>query len=537
MISDLNIRINRDLCYVCGVCIDRCIMDNLRLSTAPCRQACPLDMNCQGYVRLIAQGKEEEAAQELRKYTPFAALLGRICSRPCEAACERDRKAGDGAVHIRALKRYLADRYPGITGSPPEPALDTGLSAAVVGSGPAGLMAAYQLRSSGHRVTVFEIEDQPGGLLRRAITSFRLPLPEVKSAVEYLEKMEVEFQTGQGLGRDLDIEELENFYGAIVLAVGAGEMVELAVPGGHLEGVVSGLDLLNRAKNGPRPELAGRSVVVIGCGNTAVDSALTCRRLGAADVRIVCLENPNQIPAYEDELREASEEGVIIENGWGVIALNRTSEGTFEVSLNRCLTALDRTGRFNPQMDETGPLHSLMADTVVVAIGQRVNRELLPPELFDPRTERLVGEALTHRSPYREKVFVCGDCLNGPSSVVEAMASGKEAAISADRFLRGLSLTYGRDYYAVNGLVNEYDVPELVVGGPRGEVDRLPAIERSLTRETNLTLTPEAAKREAERCLSCGRPFELNRTCWYCLPCEIDCPVQALEVRMPYQVR
>jgi len=117
------------------------------------------------------------------------------------------------------------------------------------------------------------------------------------------------------------------------------------------------------------------------------------------------------------------------------------------------------------------------------------------------------------------------------------MASGKEAAISADRFLRGLSLTYGRDYYAVNGLVNEYDVPELVVGGPRGEVDRLPAIERSLTRETNLTLTPEAAKREAERCLSCGRPFELNRTCWYCLPCEIDCPVQALEVRMPYQVR
>jgi NADPH-dependent glutamate synthase beta subunit-like oxidoreductase len=194
MISDINIFINRDLCYACGICVERCILDNLRLSVAPCRQKCPLQMNCQGYIRLIVQGKEEEAAAEMHRQTPFSGILGRICHRPCEAVCERANV--DGPVHIRALKRYLSDLYPHIAGRRPEAPLETGKRAAVIGSGPAGLTAAYELRSRGHKVVVYEAEAEVGGMLRYAIPSFRLPIGEVERAVDLLAGMTVVFKTG-----------------------------------------------------------------------------------------------------------------------------------------------------------------------------------------------------------------------------------------------------------------------------------------------------------------------------------------------------
>ncbi len=218
--------------------------------------------------------------------------------------------------------------------------------------------------------------------------------------------------------------------------------------------------------------------------------------------------------------------------------LTETAGGRILPSLARCLTVFDADGAFNPELDDTCTLHELTADVVVMAVGQKVDPGSLPSDLIDKGTGKPSVDALTLQASSRKNIFVCGDCLTGPSSVVHAMASGKEAAISADRFLKGESLGYGRNYYINNGWIRDYAVSNRpCTGGPRGKVDRLPVSERTLTRETDHTMTPEQARKEAERCLSCGRSFESNRTCWYCLPCEIECPVDALEVRMPYQVR
>ena len=235
MISNVNIFVNRDLCYGCGICVDRCIMDNLRLSLAPCRQACPLLMNCMGYIRLIAQGKEQEAAEEMRSYTSFGGILGRICSSPCETECER--RHVDGHVHVKALKRYLAEAYPGIAYRLPELNADSGKKAAVVGSGPAGMAAAYELRIRGHAVTIFEADVEPGGLLRHGIPAFRLPKSEVNRTIEMLERMGIVFKTGKALGNEIQLDDLEHTFDAVILAVGGGEPAELNIPGHDLPNV------------------------------------------------------------------------------------------------------------------------------------------------------------------------------------------------------------------------------------------------------------------------------------------------------------
>ena len=456
MISDISIKVDRDLCFACGICVDRCIMDNLRLSVAPCRQACPLNLNCQGYLRLIAQDKEEEAARELRKYTPFAGILGRICSRPCETACERGRTVHDGAVNIRALKRYLDEKYPEITRRPPEAATGTGHKAAVIGSGPAGLMAAYELAAMGHQVTVFEAKPQAGGLLRCGVPVFRLPISKVDAAVKFLEGMGVEFLCNRRVGKEVAWSELEGNYGAIIVAMGAGRPLGLDVPGEDQENVIPALELLAQAKTGQALDLSGRSVVVVGGGNTAADTAMTCLHCGAAEVRLVCLESPREMPAYAAELREARELGVIIENGWGVGRIDQTSGGKLALSLNRCLSVFHEQGGFAPLMDDSSGAYSLEADLVAVAIGQTVDPAGLPAELGDASTGRFLCDEITRQSIQNPKLFFCGDCAPGSGSVVEAFATGKRAAESAGRFLLGENLSYQQDYYQANGLVTEY---------------------------------------------------------------------------------
>jgi NADPH-dependent glutamate synthase beta subunit-like oxidoreductase len=490
-------------------------------------------MNCQGYVRLIAQGRLEEAARELVSYTPFGAILGRLCHHPCEEVCERSKL--DGAIHIRALKRYLADTIGDKITAPNEVSNPTGKRTAVVGSGPAGLSAAYDLRRLGHEVTVFEASGEAGGLLRYGIPAFRLPPAIVDRAVRLLETMGIVFRSGLALGRDFELDRLELDFDAIALAIGASAPLSLEIPGAQIEGVMQALDLLRLARNGERQDLGG-SVVVIGGGNTAVDAALSCRRLGLREVTLVCLEQRHAMPAFSEAVREAIEEGISIRNGLGPVEFRKDPAGGIEVNFSPCVSLYDEQGLFNPVLDSERRM-TIQADRVVLAIGQTLKTHGLPGELVDAGTKRMSVDPETLESGQRQKIFACGDCVSGPSSVVEAMASGREAAISVDRYLRGEGLGWGRGFW--KGPFVPAPEPDLnhARSRSRGSLTRLAPSTRSLNEEVEQILSSEQARKEAERCLSCGQAAEINQTCWYCLPCEIECPVKALEVRMPYLVR
>jgi NADPH-dependent glutamate synthase beta subunit-like oxidoreductase len=490
-------------------------------------------MNCQGYTRLIALGKQQEAAEEMRMASPFANILGRICSHPCEVSCERGKI--DGSVHIRALKRYLADGFPDITLSLPQTPRDSGHRIAVVGSGPAGLSAAYELRLRGHAVTVFESDTNPGGLLRNVIPSFHLPISEVEKATTMLSSMGTNFITGEPIGQKIEFGRLEKEFDAVIIAVGASAPIKPDIPGQDLDNVIQGLDLLRKIKKGQKPQL-GQSVIVVGGGNSAVDVAISCRLLGVKEVHIVCLERPDEMPAYERSLQKARNAGIIVENCWGPTRFIQGDGRSIEIEFSRCMTAFDDQGQFAPELEPTCGL-TLQADTVVMAVGQKVKSKDLPEELIDPVSGRFMADRITLQSNINPRIFIAGECYSGTATVVDAMASGTEAAISADRFANRDGLLWGRDFWQGPYLKNYSVDHEQAVGSSRCKLKYAPEAKQKIDQEMEMTLSAMDAKKEAERCLSCGRSFEANKTCWYCLPCEIECPVDALEVRMPYQIR
>ncbi len=532
MITDANIRVDRKQCIACGQCVDRCIMDNLRLSIAPCRQACPLQTNCQGYIRLTAQGKAEEAAAELRKHTLFGRILGRVCTHPCESACTRATEVGDGAVHIRAIKRFLADSYPEIADAPPLAARASGKKAAIIGSGPAGLEAAAHLAEAGHQVTVFERDAQPGGTLRYGVPSFRLPGAELDKSIASLEKGGVTFICNSA---QASAETLSKEYDAVIIAGGAPESLGLAVPGADLPGVVRGLEFLRAVHLGQNP-VAQKRVLVIGGGGTALDAAMSAKKMQAASVAVVCLEAFRDMPVSADKFIEIAEENLTVHERMAVSAIAR-ADGILKLSLKRCLSLFDAAGRFAPELDEASALPDLEADIVILAVGQRPEKTAFTALQHNERGG-LIAEKGTQLAPGMNNIFIAGDCISGPSTVVEAMASGREAAVSVCRLLAGEPLESERDPYAVGGWSREYQTcPQNAQNGPRGEEPRIPAPARSLEKENLTTFSAEQAQHEAERCLSCGRSYEAKHTCWFCLPCEIECPQKALDVRIPYLAR
>ena len=522
-----NIRIDQEKCNACGRCVEVCVLDNLRLQLSPCRQACPLGMNCQGYIRLLSQGRMDKGLETVKEVIPFGGILGRVCSRPCEAACSRLKIDGQ-PVAIRDLKRFLTDQdgqpgYPSVAQELPQ-------KVAIVGAGPAGLAAAFYLRKWGFRVTLYDKESLPGGLLCWAIPEFRLPKKIVEGELSFIQPMGIEFVGNRILGKDLELNLLEREFNAILLAMGAHGRMKLGIPGEDDDAVFPVLDFMKRVRQKKSPPV-GKRVVVIGGGNAAVDAAQTARRLGAEKVQLVSLEKRHEMPAFSWSVTEAEEEGIHIQNGWGPKGFRLKGKRVSGITLKKCTALYDSQGRFSPIYDEKTRIE-VAADTVILAIGQRPETDGLDSSLYGPMG--VLCDPVTLQTP-NPKIFVAGDFIGGPKTIVEGMSQGKEAALSIERFLLGEDLYYGRKNGSIYELQFEPDLSRAKTRS-RLSMPSLKVPQRKGFKEVALGYSKEEAVAEAERCLNCGMPFGL-RTCWFCLPCEIECPEKALYVEIPYLLR
>jgi NADPH-dependent glutamate synthase beta subunit-like oxidoreductase len=518
-------------CVGCGVCINSCSMDVLRLNPfliekeeiTPCRSACPAGVNMRGYICLLTEGKLEEAITLIREALPLPAITGHVCFHPCEKECAR--KEVDEAVNINALERYIADYW---LQEKAKPALRIYVKrVAVVGSGPAGLAAAYDLVKMGYPVTVFEAEPLLGGMLRTGIPEYRLPENILNAQIDYIKGMGVDFRTGVTFGKDLTLSELrKNEYGAILFVIGAQQSRRIDIDGAQLPDVLWGLDFLKDVKLKRKVRVKDR-VVVIGGGNVGIDAALTALRLGAKDVRIVCLECREEMPAHDEAVKTAMDEGVDISASWGpkrVVGDSRRVEG---IELVRCLSVFDDAGKFNPSFDEK-TTRFMEADMVIFAIGESTDLSVLPRGM-KTNNHHIVADPVTLETNL-PGVFGAGAAVTGPGSVVEAIASGKKAAVSIDRYLRGKDLKVGR---GTEAKVVKKPPREGVEKRARQAISLLPIDQRkSNFNEIKMGFDKDRAEQEERRCMACGsRAFiKYLDDCMTCYTCEKDCPEKAIFV-------
>jgi heterodisulfide reductase subunit A-like polyferredoxin len=496
----------------------------------PCRAACPAGVNAQGYIQLIKTGKLMEAWQMVYRDNPFPAACGRICTHPCQTGCHRS--SIDKPVNIMHLKRVAADFAYNNLGELPLPASEEAKNkkVAVVGAGPAGLSAAYQLLKKGYTVTVFEALPVAGGMMRVGIPEYRLPKKWVQLEVELLIKMGLEIRYNTGLGKDFTLQSLQDeAYQAVFLAIGAHKGTRLGVPGEELNGVMHGLDFLRSVALGEKVEV-GRQVAVIGGGNTAMDCARTALRLGAENVTIVYRRTEAEITALPEEIREAKEEGI----AFLMLTAPKAFHGengrlTRMECLRNELSEPDASGRLAP-IPVKGSEFFLEADTVLLAVGQKPDLPLdLPVNISRSGNITAVQETLATDLP---GVFAGGDAVTGPKTVIEAVAAGKLAAESIHQYLQGLEL---KNTFKVS----EEKVAPLRFAGeeiPRFEPEPVSCaepVERAKNfSEVSAGYTLQQAKKEAERCLNCGVCSECLECTKVCLPAAIDHSMSDEEIEL-----
>ncbi len=494
-------------------------------STAPCKATCPAHVSIQGFIALMNQGKHAEALKLFKEEHPFPGSCGRVCHHPCEAVCTRG--DADQPVAIQYLHRYLAELdFEGDTFIP-EIGEKREEKIAIVGSGPAGLTTAYYLAQKGYPVTVFEKLPVKGGMMAVGIPEYRLPKADLEKEISVIEQMGVEIKTGVEFGRDITLESLKaDGYRSCFMATGLHGSRSLGVKGEDLKGVLKGTEFLRDAALGKADTLSGK-VIVIGGGNVAVDVALTARRLGSDDVTMVCLEKRDEMPAWDYEIEEALEEKVRIVNSQGPLRFYGDDKGRVnEVSFQECTSVFDKEGRFNPQYDDC-KLTSYETAMVIVAIGQMGETGFADKEgisLTAPGGYE--ADPVTLQTPI-DWVFAGGDAYYGPKSVVDAIASGKTAAESIDRFINGRDLAQGREQNF------DFEKPDIsnVERKKRMEPAKISVEEREGNfKEVTLALAKEAIEQEAQRCLSCG-------ICSECYQCVEACLAGAIEHEQQAEVR
>lgn len=509
----------------------------------PCRAACPAHVNVQAYVALIQRGKFKEAVEVIRKDLPFPAICGRVCFSPCEDACARVNL--DQAVAIRALKRLVADieREQGRVIAQPVPKKYSE-KVAIIGGGPAGLTAAYELAKLGYPVTVFERMDEPGGMMRYCIPDFRLEKFVVANEIAYIKDLGVEIKTGVEFGRDITLESLKNEgYKAIFIAIGTQVGMKLNVPGEDLEGVINAVDFLRAIALGKKIVI-GEKVAVIGGGNTAIDAARTAKKHGAKEVMILYRRSREEMPALPHEVELAEKDGIKF---YFLVTPKQIIGENGKVKAVECLRMRlgepDESGRRRP-IPIAFSEHQYEVDMVIPALGQLVETSVLPPGLLskEKRGPPLQVDPLTLETNI-PGVFAGGDVATGPASIIEAVAAGKRAAVSIHRYLRGEDLrkdreeaieesTWVKDWRLLEKKERRYESP---IEKPHLSFEEARAYLEKLKRQ---------ARFEAFRCLGCGPCAECLASmdlcegdkavvdegkCVGCNVCVVVCPVGAIK--------
>ncbi len=511
------------LCTTCGRCEDACpngieILDIVRIlrrmspaqwvPEAPaCVLACPANIDIPRYVKLIGEGKVDEAYGVIRESVPFPGILGRVCTRPCEAACRRG-DVFNQPVAICALKRYAADNTKEALEKAPDVAADTGHKVAIVGAGPAGLTAAFYLRKKGHQVTVFEERSEPGGMMRFGIPDYRLPRDVVEREVKEVLDTGIKLETKKKLGRDFYLDQLkEQGFEAVFLAIGAQLSRRIDIDGGTLDDVYWGVDFLYEVNVGKEISLKDR-VMVIGGGNVAIDVALTASRLGAKEVTLASLEGREEMPANQWEIEEAVEEGVKIMPSWGPKRILEAGGTVSGVELVRCTSVFDAEGNFRPTFADITEV--VEVDQVILAIGQAPDCSFIDQNGPMRLEKGMIVVDQETQETHLKGVFAGGDVAKVPGTIIDAIATGRRAAHSIDRALGGEGL--GDEI-----LVEEPPAEPYTGERERGfadlkrvEMPRLPVSERRESfSEVELGLTQEQAVQEAQRCLHCDQELGL----------------------------
>lgn len=504
--------------------------------TAPCKTACPAHIAVQGYLKMAAQGRYQEALALIKKENPLPAVCGRICNRRCEDACTRG--TIDQAIAIDEVKKFIAEqdlkaetRYipkkvvPSLKGEFTE-------KIAVIGGGPAGLSCAFYLAEKGYRPTIFEKNEKAGGMLVYGIPSFKLEKDVVQAEIDVIKEMGVEIRTGVEVGKDVTLDELRaEGYKAFYIAIGCQGGRKAGVPGEDAEGVMTAVAFLREAGEKEDHPLEG-DVVVIGGGNVAIDVARTSTRLGASKVSMYCLESRDSMPASGEEVQEAEEEGVIVNCGWGPKEILTENGKVSGIVLKRCISVTDAEGRFHPSYDENDTV-TVSCSHVFFSVGQSIEwGNLLDGSKVElGRGNGAVADALTYQTAEPD-IFVGGDVYTGPKFAIDAIAAGKEGAVSIHRFVQPhSSLTIGRnrrDFIELDKkdiLVENYDHSGRQIPGTDSAIDRMKSF-----RDAKLPFTEEQVRAETARCLSCGASVVDTNRCIGCGVCTTKCEFDAIHL-------
>jgi len=487
------------------MCLNLLLSDHCGDCLPPCESTCPSSIDIRGFLALVREGKEAEAARLIREKAPFPGILGRICPRPCEDACRRTRV--EEPISICFMKRHIADTELKQLGAPalPEIAPATGKKVAIIGAGPSGMSAAWFLRKEGHQVTVFEKHSQAGGMLRYGIPYYRLTDETLKNELGAVEKLGVQVKYGVEVGKDLSAKSLEADYDAVVLAIGAQGASAMRVSGEDLPGVWAGIDYLRELGRGENPDL-GKKVYVVGGGNTAIDCSRTALRSGA-EVTILYRRTRAEMPASDFEIEEALHEGVKIEYLNAPVKIEKKGDLLLMTCVKMELGEPDASGRRSPR-EIPGSEYTVEASAIIGAIGQKV----VPDSIADlgvdlSRWGTILSDPQTFMTS-REGIFACGDCQTGADIAVRAVGNGRKTARSVSQFLAGEAVT--GEAVQFNSTMGPLDQVsgEMFKGYEKAPRITMPVIADSLRRTTSTEVEtgfdPAKALEEARRCLECG---------------------------------